>query len=37
MDLFLPVFETTCEIVTGETVQEAASNLAMRLREERIL
>jgi electron transfer flavoprotein beta subunit len=36
-ELFLPVFEATCEIVTGETVQEAAENLAVRLREERIL
>jgi electron transfer flavoprotein beta subunit len=35
--VFLPVFEATCEIVTGETVQEAAENLAVRLREERIL
>ncbi len=35
--LFLPVFEATCEIVGGETVQEAAQNLAVRLREERIL
>ena len=37
IDLFLPVFEATCEIVGGETVQEAAQNLAMRLRGERIL
>lgn len=36
-ELFLPVFEATCEVVTGETVQEAAQNLAVRLREERIL
>jgi len=35
--LFLPVFEATCEMVSGETVQEAAQNLAKRLREERIL
>jgi electron transfer flavoprotein beta subunit len=35
--LFLPVFETTCEMVGGETVQEAAQNLAVRLRRERIL
>jgi electron transfer flavoprotein beta subunit len=35
--LFLPVFEATCEMVSGETVQEAAQNLAVRLREERIL
>jgi electron transfer flavoprotein beta subunit len=34
---FLPVFEATCEIVTGDTVQEAAENLAVRLREERVL
>jgi electron transfer flavoprotein beta subunit len=36
-DLFLPVFEATCEIVTGDTVEEAAQHLAVRLREERIL
>jgi electron transfer flavoprotein beta subunit len=35
--LFLPVFDATCEIVGGDTVQEAAQNLALRLREERIL
>lgn len=35
--LFLPVFEATCEIVTGDTAEEAAENLALRLREERIL
>jgi len=35
--LFLPVFDTNCEIVGGETVQEAAQNLAVRLRQERIL
>jgi electron transfer flavoprotein beta subunit len=35
--LFLPVFEATCEMVGGETVQEAARNLAVRLRQERIL
>jgi electron transfer flavoprotein beta subunit len=37
MSLFLPVFDTTCEIVSGDTVHEAAQNLAARLREERIL
>jgi electron transfer flavoprotein beta subunit len=36
-NLFLPVFEATCEVVGGDTVQEAARNLAQRLREERIL
>lgn len=36
-ELFLPVFEATCEVVTGETIEEAAQNLAVRLREERIL
>jgi electron transfer flavoprotein beta subunit len=35
--LYLPVFETTCELVGGDTAQEAAQNLAVRLREERIL
>ena len=35
--LFLPVFEATCEIVAGDTVQDAAQNLAVRLREQRIL
>lgn len=37
VSVFLPVFEATCEIVGGDTVQEAAQNLAVRLREERIL
>jgi electron transfer flavoprotein beta subunit len=37
VNLFLPVFEATCEVVGGDTVQEAAQNLAQRLREERIL
>jgi electron transfer flavoprotein beta subunit len=36
-DCFIPVFEATCEIVTGDTVEEAAQALAVRLREERIL
>jgi electron transfer flavoprotein beta subunit len=36
-DCFVPVFEATCEIVTGDTVEEAASALAVRLREERVL
>ncbi len=36
-DLYLPVFEATCEVIGGDTVQEAAQNLAVRLREERIL
>jgi len=35
--LYLPVFEATCEVVVGETIQEAAQNLAVRLRLERIL
>lgn len=35
--LFLPVFEATCEIVGGDTIQEAGQNLAVRLRQERIL
>ena len=35
--IFLPVFEATCEVVGGDTVQEAAQNLAVRLRQERIL
>jgi electron transfer flavoprotein beta subunit len=35
--LFLPVFEATCEVVTGDSAQEAAQNLAVRLRQERIL
>jgi electron transfer flavoprotein beta subunit len=36
-DCYIPVFEATCEIVTGDTVEEAAQTLAVRLREERIL
>jgi hypothetical protein len=35
--IFLPVFDTSCEIVGGETVDEAAQNLAVRLRQERVL
>jgi electron transfer flavoprotein beta subunit len=35
--LFLPVFDTSCEIVGGDTIDEAAQNLAARLRQERIL
>jgi electron transfer flavoprotein beta subunit len=35
--IFLPVFDANCEIVGGETVDEAAQNLALRLRQERIL
>jgi electron transfer flavoprotein beta subunit len=36
-NIFFPVFDATCEIVGGDTVQEAAQNLAVRLRQERIL
>lgn len=35
--LFQPVREGTCEIVEGETVQEAAENLALVLRKAKIL
>jgi electron transfer flavoprotein beta subunit len=35
--IFLPVFDANCEIVGGDTVDEAAQNLAVRLRQERIL
>jgi electron transfer flavoprotein beta subunit len=35
--LFQPVREGRCEIVDGETPEEAAANLALRLREARIL
>lgn len=35
--LFQPESEETCEIVTGDTVEVAAENLALRLRAEKIL
>ena len=35
--LFQPVREGTCEIVEGETLEEAAENLALILRREKIL
>jgi electron transfer flavoprotein beta subunit len=35
--LFQPVFEGTCEMIGGETPQEAGENLALRLRKERVL
>jgi electron transfer flavoprotein beta subunit len=35
--LFQPVRESTCEIITGETPEEAAANLALKLREAKVL
>lgn len=35
--LFQPIREGQCEIIEGETLEEAATNLALRLREEKIL
>lgn len=37
IDLYLPQRESKCDIVDGENEQEAASNLALRLREARII
>jgi electron transfer flavoprotein beta subunit len=37
LDLFQPVFDAACEIIKGETPEEAAEGLALRLREERIV
>lgn len=37
LKLFQPVYEFKCEIVQGETPAEAAFNLALRLRKERII
>jgi len=35
--LFQPVREGTCEIIEGESVEEAAANLALKLREAKVL
>jgi electron transfer flavoprotein beta subunit len=37
LELFQPIHEGKCEIVEGETVEEAAVNLALKLRQEKIL
>ncbi|MFC1865037.1 electron transfer flavoprotein subunit beta/FixA family protein, partial [Chloroflexota bacterium] len=37
LKLFQPVREGECEVVEGETVEEAAANLALKLREAKIL
>ena len=37
IQLFQPVRDTKCEIVSGETPEEAASKLAVRLREAKVL
>ncbi|MFC1908775.1 electron transfer flavoprotein subunit beta/FixA family protein [Chloroflexota bacterium] len=37
LKLFQPVHEGTCEIVEGETPEEAAANLAQKLRETKLL
>ena len=36
-DLFVPVRETTCEIVTADSPAEAATKLALKLRENKII
>ena len=36
-ELFQPVRDTHCEMVGGDTPEEAAANLAVRLREERVI
>jgi hypothetical protein len=35
--LFQPVREEACEIVEGETPEEAATNLALKLREAKVI
>jgi len=37
LKLFQPVREEQCDIIEGETEEEAAENLALRLREEKVL
>lgn len=37
IDLYIPQRESRCEIIDGNTEEEAAANLALRLREARIL
>ena len=36
-DLFVPVTEKVCEFITGETEEEAGRNLAMKLREAKLI
>jgi electron transfer flavoprotein alpha/beta subunit len=37
IDLYIPQRESRCEIVDGDTEEEAAANLALRLRDANIL
>jgi electron transfer flavoprotein beta subunit len=37
LKLFIPVHEARCEIVEGETPEEAGANLALRLRREKLI
>jgi electron transfer flavoprotein alpha/beta subunit len=37
LKLFKPVYEGKCEIVTGKTPEEAAVNLALKMREAKLL
>ncbi len=37
VELFQPVHEGKCEVVEGETLEEAAANLALKLRESKVL
>jgi electron transfer flavoprotein beta subunit len=37
LSLFIPVHEARCEIVEGETPQEAGANLALRLRRDKLI
>ncbi|MBI2329137.1 MAG: electron transfer flavoprotein subunit beta/FixA family protein, partial [Chloroflexi bacterium] len=37
LKLFQPVYAGKCEIIGGETVEEAAVSLALKLREAKIL
>jgi len=37
IDLYIPQRELRCDIMDGNTEEEAAANLALRLREARIL
>ena len=37
LDLYIPVSEKECEIVDGDTEEEAGRNLALKLREARLI
>ena len=37
VDLFIPVVEAECEIIEGDTEEEAGRNLALKLREAKLI